>query len=377
MSLSQHQESFEKIYSAHPLLAAISNCQFDENGLAYKSKLHKNYWWWTFENIYTLLDLREEDRLLNIGIGFGFDEKIFKSRLPHISLYGIDIAPSMILGALLNESPADMAVATAEQLPFSSNTFARVVSREVIEHVFDPVRFLSEIGRVTVLESRIVITTPNADSLALSHLLQKLHLSNLVFQQHHHKDEHMTTKDLEKLFSSSGFEVRERFFDCAGYFWLSSIYATPLKPLAFILAKLTRVLEGHDFLSKALCDQVKYVLVRNNSGDKETQSVNEETIWACPNCKSELTKHTDAYECASCHAIYSLLEGKSPVFTVNDLEQSPTDLNNVNKKPNIIIKLVILFIYSLFYGAILLLGTGLASLLGLLGRSPKPGLISE
>jgi SAM-dependent methyltransferase len=374
MNLSEHQESFEQIYSAHPLLAAISKHQFDENGLAYKSTLHKNYWWWTFENIFTLLNLQEGNRLLNIGIGFGFDEKVIKSRLPSVSLYGIDIAPSMILGSLLNESPSDIAVATAEQLPFFDNTFERIVSREVIEHVFDPMRFLGEIKRVTVSQSRIVITTPNANSLALSHLLQKIHLSNLVYPQHHHKDDHMTTEALEKLFSASGFEVRERFFDCAGYFWLSSVFSTPLKPLALILAKFTRVLEGHDFLSKALCDQVKYVLVYS---DKLSQSIKEENVWACPECKNKLVKQTNAYECLSCHTIYPLLQDKSPIFTTTNLEPTSISSGIVNRKPNAIIKLVILLIYSLLYGAVLLLGAGLALVLGLLGRSPKPGLVSK
>ena len=134
MELESHQASFEELYSGHPLMRAIREADFDEHGLAYKTPLHHEFWWRKFENIYTLLKPANEDRLINIGVGFGFDEKVIRERLPEIELFGIDISKSMIQGALLNNTPAQVAVAASEELPFPDHAFTRVLSREVIEH---------------------------------------------------------------------------------------------------------------------------------------------------------------------------------------------------------------------------------------------------
>jgi len=54
--------------------------------LAYKSAIHENIGGGRLREHYTLLELHEEEdqHLLNIGISFGFDEKIDQSALTEV-----------------------------------------------------------------------------------------------------------------------------------------------------------------------------------------------------------------------------------------------------------------------------------------------------
>ena len=375
MEFIAHQQTFESVYSSSPLLSAIRRGEFDEHGLVYKSPLHKLVWWWTFENIFALLSLRSEDRMLNVGIGFGFDEKVIKARLPGISLYGIDISHSMITGALLNSTPSALAVATAEKLPLPGNAFTRIVSREVIEHVLDPNLFLRQIREVATPGAVVVITTPNGDSLALQHLLHKLGLGSKPV----YKDEHMTCGQLEQLFASCGFEIRERFFDCAGYFWLSWLFSTPLRSLALVLARAIRPLEGHDSLSRTMCDQVKYTLICQKTSQDLVLQETTKVGWVCPECKGPLLAAEVTLNCSWCGAIYSLIDGKAPVLLADSVTTAAARQNEVVTGEDMLLRQLAWLlrqlawvIYSLVYGPTLLLAAVIAWLLERLGRSPKP-----
>jgi len=370
MDFSTHKRAFEAIYSSHPLLSAIRRGEVDEWGVAYKSPLHKLFWWWTFENIFALLRLRNEDRVLNVGIGFGFDEKVIKARLPGIKLWGVDISSSMIVGALLNSTPAALAVAAAEELPLPANAFTRIVSREVIEHVLDPVLFLRQINEVAAPRALVVITTPNGDSLALTHLLKRLRLGSNP-RTNQSKDEHMTTKQLEQLFASCGFEIRHRFFDSAGYFWLSRLFSTPLRPFVPFLARAIRRLEGHYFLSRIMCDQVKYTLIYRKTAEDRTQLRTAEIAWVCPKCKGSLSWGQTTLKCSRCNAWYDLINGKAPVFLKDSYPASTTQQTGSVEERNILTRRFVWAAYSLVYGPVLLMAALISWVLGSFGRASK------
>jgi 2-polyprenyl-3-methyl-5-hydroxy-6-metoxy-1,4-benzoquinol methylase len=59
----------------------------------------------------------------------------------------------------------EIMVADIQDIPFAPETFDVVVSLETLEHVPDPDRALAELIRVTKVNGRIVITTPNYLSL--------------------------------------------------------------------------------------------------------------------------------------------------------------------------------------------------------------------
>jgi SAM-dependent methyltransferase/uncharacterized protein YbaR (Trm112 family) len=317
------------------------------------------FWWWTFENIVALLKPRNEDRLLDVGVGFGFDEKVIKARLPDIELYGIDIAPSMIASALSNSTPAGLAVAAAEELPLPADAFTRIVSREVIEHVLDPALFLRQVREAATHDARVVITTPNANSLAMAHLVERF-FPRAKSHTPEYKDEHMTTRQLETLFVSCGFGIRERFFDCAGYFWLQMLFNTPLRPVVPVLAVALRRLEGHDFFSRLMCDQVKYVLTCAREDKPPTRPV--EIDWICPECRGDLSRGQDALACERCHTSYDLIDGKAPVF-IKDSEAAPSAGHQRTRamgRRNAWVRRCVWVVYSLVYGTSLLVACATA-----------------
>lgn len=59
----------------------------------------------------------------------------------------------------------DVRAGTLEQQHFASGRFDAVTSSHVIEHVHDPLGWLRECGRVTKPGGRIVVVTPNVESL--------------------------------------------------------------------------------------------------------------------------------------------------------------------------------------------------------------------
>jgi len=99
-------------------------------------------------HILSRLQLAEKQSVLIVGCGFGFDEKNIRSLLGEVDLWSIDISLEMLRLALASRSPSRFALALAERLPFPDESFDRVLSREVIEHVISPRAMLKEIGRV-------------------------------------------------------------------------------------------------------------------------------------------------------------------------------------------------------------------------------------
>ncbi len=373
MDLSQHQESFDKLYKSHPLVRGGPGEGLDEHGL--RSSFQRYIWRRTFDNIVALLRLENVDNMLNIGVGFGSDEKVLKARFPEVELYGVDIAPSLIKHAVKALSPCHLAVAAAEELPLPDNAFQRVVSREVIEHVLDVGLYLQQIRRVTLPGSIAVVTTPNGGSGAFGHVLERVGLDFLL-ESGAYKDDHLSTGSLESSFKEAGFQKWERYFDCPGYFWLGALKATPLGFLAHGLARVLRCLEGDGWLSALFCDQVKYALVNEKEGEVEADSVVE---WVCPRCRSKLSEVEEGLRCAGCGEVYELLDGEAPVFlrqSVPPGPSSPSGQGSRREKARPVRRaayIALFLLYSIFYVPLLLLGAATAAVLNGAGRVSRPG----
>jgi len=90
--------------------------------------------------------------------------------------------------------------AKAENIPFKANTFETVVAGELVEHLAKPEPFFKEASRVLKKGGRILITTPNKDSLL-----------NRIF----HNNEaplHLflfNTEILESMLKRNGFEIED------------------------------------------------------------------------------------------------------------------------------------------------------------------------
>ncbi len=124
--------------------------------------------------------MEDNQKVLVIGCGFGFDEKNIKFLNKTIELWSVDISEEMIKRAIQNQSPSHFLIGVAEKLPFPDGCFDRVLAREVIEHVADPKRMLQEIGRVLKEGGRAVVTTENYDSLTPSQRYERSIKSNMA-----------------------------------------------------------------------------------------------------------------------------------------------------------------------------------------------------
>jgi SAM-dependent methyltransferase len=100
----------------------------------------------------------ENARVLEDGMGEGmYSSQILRRFTPYVE--GFDIEPGRVAEA--QEETPHAVVAAAEQIPYPSNYFDTVLSHEVIEHVMDDRKTVSEIVRVLKPGGRVVIFLPN------------------------------------------------------------------------------------------------------------------------------------------------------------------------------------------------------------------------
>lgn len=106
------------------------------------------------------LDCGENSSLLDVGCGPGN----LIAGLSAGEIVGLDLSDTLLGQArekLKNRRGMRLIKGDAEKLPFPDDRFDRIVCSEVLEHVREPARALSEIRRVAKPGARIVLTIPN------------------------------------------------------------------------------------------------------------------------------------------------------------------------------------------------------------------------
>lgn len=104
-----------------------------------------------------------------------------------------------------------------EKIPLKNNSVDIVIAGEIIEHIFNPVRFLSEINRILKYKGTLILSTPNICSLKNrlrmlfnlipEHSASHLHCDN---KDIHHLQDHVgdfNTKTLSNFLKKTGFFV--------------------------------------------------------------------------------------------------------------------------------------------------------------------------
>jgi len=103
--------------------------------------------------------------ILDIGCGNGWVAKEFLPKGKQV--YSLDISvtnPAVV--KKLYTSPKHFAVtADSFHLPFNDDSFDCVIASEIIEHVFDPSRFIKELFRVVKKGGSLIITTPYKEKI--------------------------------------------------------------------------------------------------------------------------------------------------------------------------------------------------------------------
>lgn len=100
-------------------------------------------------------------RLLEIGCGSG----VTLSRMAELGwvVEGVDFDPSAVVNA--KSKGLTVALGTLEQQQYVENFFDAIVMSHLFEHVHDPLRLLQESHRILKTGGKLVIVTPNCNSL--------------------------------------------------------------------------------------------------------------------------------------------------------------------------------------------------------------------
>ena len=103
--------------------------------------------------------IRKGDNILDVGCGDGALFHLIKEKCK--DYYGTDISKTAL--SLLKEKKVHTNIVNLnkEKLPFKDNLFDYTVCLDVIEHVFDPVKLIDELFRVTKPTGYVILSTPN------------------------------------------------------------------------------------------------------------------------------------------------------------------------------------------------------------------------
>jgi uncharacterized protein (TIRG00374 family) len=115
--------------------------------------------------IKTMLDPKNGEIILDIGCGSGVQLRALDVDSPGL-LIGMDLNRSALLFAKGKDIPnTEFLIADAEQLPFKEKTINRIICAEIVEHLREPEKMVTESDRVLADSGKIVISTPNEHSV--------------------------------------------------------------------------------------------------------------------------------------------------------------------------------------------------------------------
>jgi SAM-dependent methyltransferase len=122
---------------------------------------------WALRRAFLLDELRPGDRVLDLGSGAGdFTAEIAKVAE---QVVGLEVAEAAVARARARHPALDFRLTPIDgPLPLEDRAFDLVWASEVIEHVADTARWLSEVRRVLAPGGRLLVTTPSHGRLRLA-----------------------------------------------------------------------------------------------------------------------------------------------------------------------------------------------------------------
>ena len=122
---------------------------------------------WHLRRHFLLAELRGSERVLDLGCGDGaFTAEAARAGA---QVVGADVAEAALRRARERHTGLDFRqISFDDPLTFQDGRFDVVWSSEVIEHVADTARWLSEIRRVLVPRGRLLLTTPSHGRLRVA-----------------------------------------------------------------------------------------------------------------------------------------------------------------------------------------------------------------
>jgi len=116
---------------------------------------------------FLLGEVRPGERALDIGCGTGEFSAVLAGA--GASVVGVDVAEAALSRARARHVGVDFRLVPIDgPLPFEDNSFDVVWASELIEHVADTARWLSEVRRVLAPGGRLLVTTPSHGRLRVA-----------------------------------------------------------------------------------------------------------------------------------------------------------------------------------------------------------------
>jgi 2-polyprenyl-3-methyl-5-hydroxy-6-metoxy-1,4-benzoquinol methylase len=143
---------------------AFDEKYFSTNTYANVSFAKYSQYWWSNRFYATLARRygRRGARLLEIGSGLGH---LVAQLEDSFETHGLDVNYWAVRRSQSVVDKTSLQTSSAQELPFAGSSFNVIIIKHIVEHLPDPQKAISEIGRVTEPGGTLILATPNLDSL--------------------------------------------------------------------------------------------------------------------------------------------------------------------------------------------------------------------
>jgi len=303
-AMQTHKADFEKAYEEIKDDTRNISFPLEEIGLfewnrgPFGNEIYSFFYKRFTVHVLGLLKVKNGHRILNVGCGMGSEEKNLVNLYRGVDLLSIDISLNMIRAAVKSNCPSELFLSAAEELPFKSAVFDRIVAREVIEHVASPAMMIQEIGRCLKPEGIAVITTEFEPSFGPGHLYSTFRskilapLFGIEVPGPAYKDRAPSINDLRQLLSASNLVLDRVIWDGAMYQFCGSLsWQRLFRSKIVSIASFFSRLENEGSIDRYFCDQIKFVIRKPAEGETSGAKTNSRLSVADRSQEKKIEKH--------------------------------------------------------------------------------------
>ncbi len=194
-------EALKRLYTIEDSLELVIN----ERAMALGAGEHPKHWLTNYHGFFAA-QVRDGDRVLDIGCGYGAVARSIAQHVPGAQVTGIDIEPKNVAQARAADNPANLAFVEGDATEaFPDGAWDVVVLSNVLEHIDDRPGFLANI-RKTLRPGQLLIRVPLFERSW--HLPMRREVGANVFSDPDHRIEH-TRGEFEDEVRAAGLEIVE------------------------------------------------------------------------------------------------------------------------------------------------------------------------